>query len=103
MTEAKAWTKLAKWFAADIGREFICNALSAPHLRGLKFLDSKMAETMHARIKVHMMYLDLSAGSTLDVSEDGTFWQNHKSSSARVMFCLFMAMECEEEEATATP
>jgi len=99
MKEAVAWKRLAEWFGADQNREFICNVLRHPFIHRVEFLDTKMAETMFGRIYAHQASSDFSEGSTLDVTDErnGTLWHNKKSSDARVMFCLFMAMECQEE------
>lgn len=100
MTEAQAWTKLAKWFAADQGRQFICNVLRNPFFHRIAFLvaNPTMANDMVNRIDAHMDDRDFELGATMDVWIDEEERRcPERSSSARVMFCLFMAMECEEE------
>ncbi len=94
--EAEAWSLLAEWFAQDIEREFICSALSWFVSRGIEFLTPELADVMLARIHGHIRHADPLSSCTLDVDDEttGTKWQNKKSSDARVMFCLFMEMEC---------
>lgn len=93
--EAEAWRLLAEWFADDIKREFICNAIRFTR-EGISDFISEFRSVMLARITSHMREASVFESSTLDVAneEDGTLWANEKSSNARVMFCLFMEMEC---------
>lgn len=96
MKEAAAWRVMAEWLedGQKRRREFLCHLLG-PHQFTTYELDplpeSIPKEQMFYRLQNHYNERDMSGGSTLDVLE---FPENNIT---RSMFCLFMALECQDE------
>ena len=91
MREAQRWRALAEWFAADVNRAYVCNALN-PWGR-------HPDTAMRARAGEHTaMSSGLFDTDTLDLNEYYVSpAEEYRSSTCRVIFCLLMALECESE------
>jgi hypothetical protein len=81
--ETLEWRRMAEWFADDVAREYVCCAVdeNRTHISSaaLRYRMLQRAEE-HARM----------SGETLTIwGEDGI----SRSSDARVIFCLLMALE----------
>lgn len=102
-SEAEAWREFAEFVSERVAngqtRAFLCNYLSNP--RGAAYhqemdyapVKNWPQEKMLQRIRQHVVLSSLDDGRTL-VDDRG-------DNSARVIFCLLMAHECEEDSINA--
>lgn len=105
LSEAAAWRKLAEWCGSGKPdrRAYLCDRLSGwfddAYSYGPDSADSLPRglprEAMHERISAHRLYGE----GNLIVDEWDRIWGKRASerNHPRVIFCLLMAYECEEE------
>lgn len=106
--EAKAWRRLAEWCAngSPARRSYLCDAMN----RGWRDSDYDVIPTtiplrdIRARMEAHVAAEHAESGNwcaVLGETRDGRPWYDvppfTKRNDARVIFCLLMALECEDE------
>lgn len=96
MTEARAWRKLAERFATHCG--YICPTLQdwgegrTDDWNGLpSIVEAGTARRMRRRVSRHTK---IAEGGYIQRLTD---FGSPRNAHARVIFCLLMALECEEE------
>ncbi len=95
LQEARAWRKIAERVDASLDRcEFLCHAID-----GLD-LPSEICRSMHAKIQ---SVLAQQAGEVCtvllvaDAGEPTAHTSDPRQRAVRVLFCLFLALEAEDE------
>lgn len=109
LTEAAAWRKLAEWCGTGKPerRTYLCDRLSGL-FDGADSYSPKNADPLPdglPRVKMHkrMMTHNPSGYQSLVADDSGNmydFRHASKGNHPRVIFCLLMAIECEEELST---
>lgn len=98
ISEAQAWRECARFYAKGTDRVFICNDLNLARQQ----YDGRWHSWVprNRRIPLYWPHAEMQErieshanGETLDRDNYDSFPRN----DARVIFCLLMALECEEE------
>lgn len=100
LREAAAWRELAEMFARrPMTGGYVCHSLApdgpwwSPAPRK-SWPRPAMLERANMHVSLHNGCV--AEGGTLHVYGDGGYW-NWMRNDARVIFCLLMALECEDE------